>query len=110
MSSRPLSFSSAKELRGRIDLLPKPPAWEAKEVEVEGGTSKKKIIFYFRKSLSCFKFVVGNPIFREHSEYVAHELFSDARKESKIYGSTMSGKWAQEMQVSFPRIDRFFNF
>lgn len=101
VKAHPLSFSSGKELRSRIDLLPKAPEWESQEVVVEGGTTKRKIIFYFRKGLPCFKFLVGTPVFREHSELVAYRAFSDEAKEKLVYGSGMGSQWAWEMQVRF---------
>ena len=101
MTSRPLSFKSWKELKARIKLLPKAPEWECTPLTVEGGTTKEPILYYHRKGLKCFRFLVGNPIFREHSEYVAYKAFADNERTRRLFGSGMSGDWADEMQVCF---------
>ncbi len=99
IKSRPLSFMSSRQLQEHIDLLPKGPAWECREVVVEGGTTKRPIMLYFRKGLDCLKFLIGNPVIRGHSAYVTYKAFSDATGETRVFGQGMGGEWANKMQV-----------
>ncbi len=90
---------SSKQLKERIDLLPKGPAWECRVVVVEGGTTKQPIKFYFRRGLECLKFLIGNPVLRGHSAYVAYDAFSDATCKTQVFCQGMGGEWANKMQV-----------
>ena len=65
---RPFSFSSAREMRARVDILPSPPRWKKADVDLGGGTvnSETTVPFYYRDGLESFKFLFGNPLFRDH--------------------------------------------
>lgn len=96
----PLSFQSIKELRDRIELLPSPPPWKEREVSVPGGVTKNKLTLLYRDGLEVFKFLYGNPLFRDHMDYAPRKEYADEKKTERLYTEMMTGDLAWEAQVS----------
>lgn len=96
---RPLSFSSAREMRARIEILPSPPRWKEVEVEVGGGTTKKPLTLYYRDGLECFKFLFGNPLFLNHMDYTPRREYVGVEKRERLYNEMMTGNRAWTLQV-----------
>ena len=99
--SRPFSFRSAQEMRARVESLPSPPRWKETEVAVHGGQTKKPLTLYYRDTFECFSFLFGNPIFRDHMEYVPRKEYTDENKLERLYNEAMTGNKAWELQVLF---------
>ena len=99
MKSRPFSFSSAQELRTRIELLPSPPRWKADEIEVEGRDTKDPLIFYYRDGLDCFKFLLANPLFIDYMDVSPRREYTDEKKSERLYNEIMTGDLAWTLQV-----------
>ena len=97
---RPLSFFSAREMRVRIENLPSPPRWKEVEVSIEGGTTRDPLTFYYRDGLESFKFLFGNPLFRDHMEYVPRREYTDESKKERLYSEMMTGDLAWSLQVA----------
>lgn len=96
---RSLSFASAKELRSRIETLPSPPKWKSTEVEIPGGSTTDPLIFYYRDGLECFRFLFGNPLFRDAQEFVPRKEWVDEGRSSRVYNDVMSGDRVWDLQV-----------
>ena len=99
MKSRPFSFSSARELRTRIELLPSPPRWKADEIEVEGGDTKDLLTLYYRDGLECFKFLLANPLFAEYMDFNPRHEYAAADGSERLYNEIMTGNLAWTLQV-----------
>ena len=97
---RPLSFSSAREMRARIEHLPSPPRWKEVEVSIEGGTTKDPLTLYYRDGLQCFEFLFGNPLFLDHMEYVPRREFTTGEGSERLYNEMMTGDRAWGLQVN----------
>ena len=99
MKLRPFSFSSARELRSRIELLPSPPRWKADVIEIEDGVTKDPITLYYRDGLDCFKFLLANPLFAEHMDFSPRHEYADEDKSERLYNEMMTGNLAWDLQV-----------
>ena len=97
---RPFSFTSAQEMRTRIENLPSPPRWKEVEVSIEGGITKDSPTLYYRDGLDCFKFLFGNPLFLDHMEYVPRREYTTGEKVERLYNEMMTGDRAWDLQVS----------
>ena len=97
---RPFSFTSAQEMRTRIENLPSPPRWKEVEVSVEGGITKDALTLYYRDGLECFRFLFGNPLFLDHMEYVPRREYTTGEKVERLYNEMMTGDRAWDLQVN----------
>ena len=100
LKRRPLSFSSAREMRARIESLPSPPRWKEVEVSIRGGTTRDPLTLYYRDALECFKFLFGNPLFLDHMEYAPRREFTAGEKPERLYNEMMTGDRPWDLQVS----------
>lgn len=96
---KPLSFTSARELHSRIETLPSPPQWKSTEVSIEGGKTTDPLVFYYRDGLECFRFLFGNPLFRDAQEFIPRKQWIDEERSSRVYDDMMSGDRMWELQV-----------
>lgn len=101
MKNRPFSFSSAEEMRARIEMLPSPPRWKETEVKVRGGSTKLPMTLYYRDGLECFEFLFGNPLFRDQMDYKPRREYSGTDKSERLYNEIMTGDkaWALQARV-----------
>jgi hypothetical protein len=104
VQQQPFSFKSAKELRSRVELLPSGPRWLMQNVLVPGDAASTELTLYYRDSLELFKFLFGNPVYEGFMSYEPYRLYTNNRKEKRIYTEMMTGDWAWECQVYFPCI------
>ena len=99
MKHRPFSFSSARELRSRIELLPSPPRWKADVIEIEDGVTKDPITLYYRDGLDCFRFLLGNPLFADYMDFSPRHEYANEDKSERLYNEIMTGDLAWALQV-----------
>ncbi|KAG2368010.1 hypothetical protein BDR07DRAFT_1270849 [Suillus spraguei] len=59
----PLSFSLAKELQGRAEMLPSGPRWMSQVLSTSHPT-KSPIILYWHDLLDCILAILNHPFFR----------------------------------------------
>ena len=66
-------------------------------VHVEGGTTKKPLVLYYRDAVECLKFLIGNPVLRDHMDFVPrHEYDADG---DRLYNEMMTANGAHILQV-----------
>jgi hypothetical protein len=94
----PLSFKSAKELRARVELLPKGPQWKCETITYEGYPTKTPIILYYRDHLECLEFLLKNPLLKKHLDLIPKRKFQNGRH---VWSEWITGDGAWEMQVLF---------
>lgn len=92
-----LSFSSAKALRGRVELLPSGPRWLSREVTVDGFATKNPLIVYYRDPVDCMKFLLQNPIFAGRIRFSPEHHYDISGARTYSDWITSDGAW--EMQV-----------
>ena len=96
---RPLSFSSAQEMRARIEVLPSPPAWKEMEVHVEGGSTRDPLILYYRDGLECYKHIWGCPVYKNYMDYVPRREYTTEDKTERLYNEMFTADRAWALQV-----------
>ncbi|KAG6369260.1 hypothetical protein JVT61DRAFT_15532 [Boletus reticuloceps] len=98
----PLSFWTAKDLRGRAELLPSGPRWNYRIVPTSHPT-KKPAVLYYRDSLDCIEALFNHPYFARHMDYVPFRAFTTGEKVVREYGEWMSGDVAWDIQGKLPQ-------
>ena len=99
MRKRGLSFTSSRELRQRIDLLPDTVPWKQVVVRVSGGRTAQPLDLFYRPALDCFKFLLANPLFAEHMDFSPRHEYVDEDKSERLYNEIMTGNLAWDLQV-----------
>lgn len=94
----PLSFRSAKELRGRAEMLPSGPRWMSQIIHTSHAT-KSPIILYWRDPLECISTILNHPFFHDQLDFTPRKVYSTAKKLSRVYTEWMTGDGAWNMQV-----------
>jgi hypothetical protein len=94
-----LSFSSAKDLRNRAEMLPSGPPWMCKLLQTEYPT-KNKIYLYYRDPIECLRSLLRSPLLKDHLDFTPRRLFENAEKLVRVYTEWLSGDAAWAMQVS----------
>ncbi|KAJ7684950.1 hypothetical protein DFH06DRAFT_1463105 [Mycena polygramma] len=95
-----LSFSSAKELRARAELLPGGPPWMEKIIEFPGYPTKTPIILYYRDPLQCIEYLLRNPLIKNHLKLTPTKKFRNGKR---IYNEWINSNGAWEMQETLPQ-------
>ncbi|KAJ7042721.1 hypothetical protein C8F04DRAFT_1207803 [Mycena alexandri] len=96
-----LSFRTAKELRNRIEMLPKGPEWKAIPWATTYPT-KKLLTLYYRDPLECLQSLLSNPLIQDHVHFTPFRLWSNSEKLMRIYTEWLSGDVAWEIQEQLP--------
>ncbi|KIK35463.1 hypothetical protein CY34DRAFT_26607 [Suillus luteus UH-Slu-Lm8-n1] len=97
----PLSFSSAKELRGRAEMLPSSPRWMSKVIPTLHAT-KSPVVLYWRDPLECIASIFNNPLFHNHIDFRPRKVYTTAEKQCHVYTEWMTGNDAWDMQAAIP--------
>ena len=93
-----ISYSTAKELRNRIEMLPPGPQWRSKEMETERPTLEK-VFLYYRDPLQCVQSLMSNPMHTDHLDFIPYRAYQTAEKQIRVYSEWLSGDVAWQAQV-----------
>lgn len=102
VQEHPPTFSSAADLRGRIEMLPEVPRWSYQEIILENHRTKEPMVLYYRNGLDVIAQLFSNPVFAHHLEMTPYKLSDESNK--RVYGEFMSADFAWNYQVSHHRI------
>jgi len=95
-----LSFSSAREIRARIEVLPAVPKWKHQTIQLPTAyKTKTPAILYWRDPLEVVKDLYRNPIFSSCLERNPYHLHPTSHPNDRIYGEFMSADFAWGYQV-----------
>ncbi|KAF9237842.1 hypothetical protein BU15DRAFT_62863 [Melanogaster broomeanus] len=97
----PLSFRTAKELRGHAELLPSGPRWNVRVVPTSHPT-KSAVRLYFRDTLECIESLFNHPYFIDKLHLTPHRIFETAERRVRMYSEWMTGDVAWNMQSQLP--------
>ncbi|KIK16208.1 hypothetical protein PISMIDRAFT_82959, partial [Pisolithus microcarpus 441] len=100
-NSLPLSFSTAKELRSRAEILPSGPRWNARVVPTTHPT-KSPVTLYYHDSLDCVESLFNHPLFVQTMDYLPFRLFTTAERIVRVFTEWMSSDGAWDLQLKFP--------
>ncbi|KAF8425727.1 hypothetical protein L210DRAFT_3421137 [Boletus edulis BED1] len=96
-----LSFSTARDLRGRAELLPSGPRWRSTEIKLSHPT-KHPVLLYWRDALECIAWIFNHPSFRDQLDLIPERLYTSDAKLCRVYTEWMTGDEAWHMQSQLP--------
>ncbi|KAJ7036721.1 hypothetical protein C8F04DRAFT_1336137, partial [Mycena alexandri] len=96
-----LSFRTAKDLRSRIETLPKGPEWKAMPWTTTYPT-KKPLTLYYRDPLECLQSLLSNPLIQDFVHFTPFRLWSNSAKLMRVYTEWLSGDVSWEIQGQLP--------
>lgn len=99
-----LSFSTATDLRSRVEILPKGPAWKSKIWKTIAPTKQKTVTLFYRDPLECLQSLMHHPLMKDHIHYTPFKLFNQAKGMMRVYTEWLSGDRAWEIQVRLHNI------
>ncbi|KAG1883169.1 hypothetical protein F4604DRAFT_1576475 [Suillus subluteus] len=85
-----LSFSSAKELRGRAEMLPSSPRWMLQVIPTSHPT-KSPVILYWHDPLDCISSILNHPTFHEELDFTPRRVYTTAQWLCCVYSEWMTG-------------------
>ncbi len=94
-----LSFTSAADLRNRIEILPQVPAWKEIEVSVPGGTTKEPLKLLYRDGYECFSFLFGHPRYNGQMDFKPTKIWEDETRKSRLIDEIVTGDLVWNIQV-----------
>ena len=104
-----VSFSTAKVLCGRMEMLPSIPDWKSKKISITGYPTSELMYLFYHDALDCIKYVSGNPLFANHMDFSPTRLYQDMEQTICLYSEWMTGDATWDMQVRFiPCAARYF--
>ncbi|KAG2060015.1 hypothetical protein BDR06DRAFT_842001, partial [Suillus hirtellus] len=80
----PLSFRSAKELRGRAEMLPSGPRWMSRVLDTSHPT-KSPVILYWCDPLECISAILNHPLFHDQLDFMPRKVYSMVQKLCRVY-------------------------
>ena len=103
-----LSFGTAKDLKSRIEHLPRGPEWKCEEIETQYEVDHPMKLYY-RNPLECMEAFIQDPLLYDHISWSPYRLYyaNDDTSEdpdeikTRIYTEWLSGDHAWQMQVSY---------
>ncbi|KAG2108289.1 hypothetical protein DEU56DRAFT_874535 [Suillus clintonianus] len=96
-----LSFCTAKELRGRAELLPPVPKWQYRIVSTTHPT-KQPLYLYWRDPLDCIESLFSHPLFAKEIDVTPQRVYHTVECTSRIYNEWLTGDAAWSMQSQLP--------
>ncbi|KAJ7741685.1 hypothetical protein B0H16DRAFT_1728463 [Mycena metata] len=96
-----LSFKNSKDLRSRIEILPRGPQWKSVPWRTEYPT-KSPLTVYYRDPLECLQHLLSNPLVKDHIHFTPFRLWANADKLMRVYTEWLSGDAAWKMQKQLP--------
>ncbi|KAG2122736.1 hypothetical protein DEU56DRAFT_745840 [Suillus clintonianus] len=97
----PFSFRSAKELRGRAEMLPSGPRWMSQIIPTSHPT-KSPVVLYWRDPLECIATLFNHPLFHNRMDFTPRKVYTTAEKQCRVYTEWMTGSGAWNMQSAIP--------
>ncbi|KAG6372618.1 hypothetical protein JVT61DRAFT_7366 [Boletus reticuloceps] len=97
-----LSFRSAKQLRGLVEILPQTPPWKCLHVDTVPFQTKNVTRLLYHDTLECLQALLHNPLFADSINFSPYRTFTTAQRLVQVYNQWMSGDIAWQMQVKIP--------
>ncbi|KAI6004772.1 hypothetical protein EDD15DRAFT_2155216 [Pisolithus albus] len=94
-----LSFQSANQLRGLVEILPSPPPWKCQHVDTSPHQTKTVARLFYRDTVECLQTLLHNPLFTDSIDFSPYRVFTTAQRLVQVYSKWMSGDIAWRMQI-----------
>jgi hypothetical protein len=98
LNSVSLGYRTAKAATRLIDSLPAGPQWTSQTFRHEERETVEPIILYYRDAVECAEFLLSNPLFRDHINFVPVKHYD--RDGHRVLAEPLSAKQAWETQAS----------
>ncbi|KAG1899631.1 uncharacterized protein F5891DRAFT_1189439 [Suillus fuscotomentosus] len=98
----PLSFSSAKELCGRAEMLPSGPRWMSQTIPTMHPT-KSPVVLYWCDPLDCVSSLLNHPAFHDELDFTPRRVYTTAQQLCRVYSEWMTSDDVWNMQSALPR-------
>ncbi|KAJ7029583.1 hypothetical protein C8F04DRAFT_1116259 [Mycena alexandri] len=96
-----LSFKNSKDLRSRIEILPRDPQWKSVPWRTEYAT-KSPLTVYYRDPLECLQHLLSNPLVKDHIHFTSFRLWASVDKLMHMYTEWLLGDVTWKMQKQLP--------
>ncbi|VDC00906.1 unnamed protein product [Peniophora sp. CBMAI 1063] len=90
-----ISFASARELRIRVESLPKTPQWHSIVFDIPGFQTEEPMQLFFKHGIEVIAAMYANPIF---ANCIDHTAYRDIRDNNFVWGEFMSADLADHLQ------------
>ncbi|KIM55110.1 hypothetical protein SCLCIDRAFT_30621 [Scleroderma citrinum Foug A] len=101
VKSLPLSFRTAKELRGWAELLPSGPHWQSMVIPTSFPT-KSLVVLYWHDPLECIATILNNPLLHGLVDFVPYKEYSLPTM-CQRYSEWITGDDAWNIQSQLPK-------
>lgn len=100
-----LTFKTAKDLRGRAELLPSGPAWKVTEwpTPTDHPVKNPPMNLFYHDALECMQTIIGSPLVKDHIHFEPLRLFNVSTQVMRVYTEWLTGDVAWNMQVKLPQ-------
>ncbi|KAG1834477.1 hypothetical protein EV424DRAFT_1468577 [Suillus variegatus] len=96
-----LLFSSAKELRGRAEMLPSGLCWMSQVIPTAHPT-KSPVVLYWCDPLDCISSILNHPTFHRELDFTPCRVYTTAQRLYRVYSEWMTADDAWKMQSNLP--------
>ncbi|KAG0695193.1 hypothetical protein DFH29DRAFT_880198 [Suillus ampliporus] len=96
-----LSFHTAKDLRGRTELLPAVPKWQYHIISMTHPT-KQPLHLYWHDPLDCIEALFNHPHFANELDLTPTRVYDTVDCTMRKYSEWMTGDAAWSMQLQLP--------
>ncbi|EGO18842.1 hypothetical protein SERLADRAFT_443811 [Serpula lacrymans var. lacrymans S7.9] len=97
-----LSYHNIHGLHKIVDYsIPSRAEWKSTMISFP-DTPNDTYLVQYRNVLSAIRTLLGNPAHAKHIVYCPKKIFTNARKESRIYHEMWTGKWWHAIQARLP--------
>ncbi|KAG1796715.1 uncharacterized protein HD556DRAFT_1441400 [Suillus plorans] len=97
----PLSFRTAKDLRGHAELLPPVPKWQYRVISITHPT-KQPVHFYWCDPLDCIEALFNHLLFAKELDLTPTRVYDTVERTMRIYSEWMMGDTTWSMQSQLP--------
>ncbi|KIJ10397.1 hypothetical protein PAXINDRAFT_86129 [Paxillus involutus ATCC 200175] len=98
----PLSFWTAKELRGCAEMLPSGPRWNFQIVPMYGHQTRSQVHLYSRDTIDCIESLMNHPFFAGKIDFSPYHVYTTAEHLVREYSEWMTSDGAWDMQSKLP--------
>ncbi|KAJ7778044.1 hypothetical protein DFH07DRAFT_1036563, partial [Mycena maculata] len=97
-----LSYSNIRGLHQIVDSIPERAGeWTSKTLSFPDRPDEKYLIRY-RDPLTAIQTLLGNPAHAKDIVYVPKKVFSDSKRDNRVYNEMWTGKWWSGVQTKLP--------
>ena len=101
-----LSYHNTRGLHQILEEVPNHAAWHSTHLWFRSDPQAKHLIHY-RDPLEAIRTLLGNPAYAKDIVYRPRRIFTNPRKEKRIYHEMWTGNWWYGIQVSFYCLHRY---